>query len=137
MKPLICFYCWVVAEAKRLVLRLHKGAYWQNLPWWHCSNVSATPLQHWVFLAMFTFQLDNTKVSTNFVTSNFNMYASTSNMYPLLSYKLDFPVIKMLEKHSLIIKNPLSNVLITGESNLDERNGQLIRDFCFQRNNVL
>ena len=46
---------------------------------------------------------------------------------PLLSYKLDSPVIKILERHSLKIKNPLSNVLIRVESNLDERSGQLNR----------
>ena len=46
---------------------------------------------------------------------------------PLLSSKLDSPVIKILERHSLELKNPLSNVLITGQSNLDERSGQLNR----------
>ena len=40
---------------------------------------------------------------------------------PFLSSKLDSPVIKTLEKHFLYI-----NVLITGESNLDERNGNSI-----------
>ena len=47
---------------------------------------------------------------------------------PLLSSKLDSPVIKILERHSLKLKNPLSNVLIKGESNFDERSGQLNRD---------
>ena len=48
---------------------------------------------------------------------------------PFLSFKLDSPVIKIktLERHSLRAKKSFSNVLITGESNLDERNGQLIR----------
>ena len=46
---------------------------------------------------------------------------------PLLSSKLDSPVIKTLERHSLKLKNPLSNVLITEESNFDERSGQLNR----------
>ena len=46
---------------------------------------------------------------------------------PFLSSKLDSPVIKTLERHSLNVKKCLSNVLITGESNLDKRNGQLIR----------
>ena len=46
---------------------------------------------------------------------------------PFLSSKLDSPVIKILERHSLNVKKCLSNVLIKGKSNLDERNGQLIR----------
>ena len=46
---------------------------------------------------------------------------------PLLSSKLDSPVIKTLETLTQTKKNPLSNVLITGESNLDERSGQLNR----------
>ena len=37
-----------------------------------------------------------------------------------LSSKLDSPVMKILESECL------SNVLITGESNFDEKNGQLI-----------
>ena len=41
--------------------------------------------------------------------------------------KLDSPVIKILEKN-FILSDCLSNVLITWESNLDERNGLLIRD---------
>ena len=43
---------------------------------------------------------------------------------PFLSSKLDSPVIKTLERHFLNVKKYLSNVLITGESNFDERNGQ-------------
>ena len=54
------------------------------------------------------------------------MYATLIS-FPLLSSKFDSPVIKILERHSLKIKNPLSNVLIRGESNLDERSGKLIR----------
>ena len=46
---------------------------------------------------------------------------------PLLSSKLDFLVIKILERHSLNVKKCLSNVLITEESNFDEKNVQLIR----------
>ena len=46
---------------------------------------------------------------------------------PFLSSKLDSSIIKTLERHSLRAKKSFSNVLITGESNLDERNGQLIR----------
>ena len=38
--------------------------------------------------------------------------------------KIRFSVIKTLERHSLNVKKCLSNVLITGESNFDERNGQ-------------
>ena len=44
---------------------------------------------------------------------------------PLLSSKLDSLVIETLKKHSFKLKNALSNVLITGESNFDERSGQL------------
>ena len=43
---------------------------------------------------------------------------------PFLSSKLDSTVIKTLERHFL--SECLSNVLIIGESNLGERNGQLI-----------
>ena len=39
----------------------------------------------------------------------------------------DSPVIKTLERRSLNVKKCLFNVLITGESNFDERNGQRIR----------
>ena len=41
---------------------------------------------------------------------------------PFFSYKLGFTVIKTIGKHSLNVKKCPSNVLITGESNLDERN---------------
>ena len=44
--------------------------------------------------------------------------------WPFLSSKLDSPVLKTLEGHSLNVKKWLSNVLITGESDFDERNGQ-------------
>ena len=43
-----------------------------------------------------------------------------------LSSKLESPVIKTLERHFFTLSECLFNVLITGESNLDERNGQLI-----------
>ena len=43
---------------------------------------------------------------------------------PFLSSKLDSPVIKTLERHSLNLKKCFSNVSITGESNFDERNVQ-------------
>ena len=47
------------------------------------------------------------------------------NIYwPFFSSKLDSPEIKTLERHSLNVKKCLSNVLITGESNFDEKNGQ-------------
>ena len=39
----------------------------------------------------------------------------------------DSPVMKTLERRSLNVKKCLFNVLITGESNFDERNGQRIR----------
>ena len=44
-----------------------------------------------------------------------------------LSSKLDSPVIKTLERHFFTLNGCLSNGLISEESNLDERNGQLIR----------
>ena len=44
--------------------------------------------------------------------------------WAFLSSELDSPVIKTLERHSLNVKKCLSNVLITWESNFDERNGQ-------------
>ena len=47
--------------------------------------------------------------------------------FPFLSSKLDTPVIKTLEKHFFTLSECLSNVLITEESNFDERNAQLIR----------
>ena len=46
---------------------------------------------------------------------------------PLLSSKLDCPVIKTLESIFFSSSECLSNILITGESNLDERSGQLNR----------
>ena len=46
---------------------------------------------------------------------------------PFLSSKLDSPVIKTLERHFFTLCKCLFDVLITGESNLNERNGQLIR----------
>ena len=53
-----------------------------------------------------------------------------------LSSKLDSSIIKTLERHSLRAKKSFSNVLITGESNLDEsrdeRNGQLIKRFILK-----
>ena len=44
--------------------------------------------------------------------------------WAFLSSKLDFPVIKTLERNSLNVKKYLCNILIIGESNFDERNGQ-------------
>ena len=41
--------------------------------------------------------------------------------------KLDSPVIKTLEIHFFTLSECVSNVLITGESNFDERNAQMIR----------
>ena len=54
---------------------------------------------------------------------------------PFLSSKLDSPVIKTLERHYFYIDEnqfPVNiflivDVLSTGESNFDERNGQLVR----------
>ena len=50
---------------------------------------------------------------------------------PLFSSKLDSPVIKTLERHEC-----LTNVLITGKSNFDERNLQLVR-VAFVKSNFL
>ena len=44
-----------------------------------------------------------------------------------LRMKLDSPVIKTLERRFFTLSHCLSNVLITGKSNFDEINGQLIR----------
>ena len=44
-----------------------------------------------------------------------------------LRMKLDSPVIKTLERRFFTLSDCLSNVLITGKSNFDEINGQLIR----------
>ena len=45
--------------------------------------------------------------------------------------KLDSPAINTLERHSLNVKKCLFNVLITTESNFDERNGQLLTKSTF------
>jgi hypothetical protein len=52
---------------------------------------------------------------------------------PFISSKLDSPVIKTLERHFFTLSECLSNILITEESDLDERNGQLIRDISLQK----
>ena len=54
-------------------------------------------------------------------------YECNSDQLPIFSLKLDFSVSKILERLSLIVKNILSNVLITGKSNFDEKSGQLVR----------
>ena len=61
----------------------------------------------------------------------------TLGSWTLFSSKLDSPLIKTLETHSLNVKKCLSNVLITEKSNFDERNGQLPREFHSQRSNFL
>ena len=43
------------------------------------------------------------------------------------SSKLDFPVIKTLERDFFTLSEWNSNVLITGKSNFDEKSGQLVR----------
>ena len=55
----------------------------------------------------------------DFLRSNF---FKNEPQLPIFSSKLDSLVIKTLE-----LSECLSNVLITGESDLDERNGKLIR----------
>ena len=49
----------------------------------------------------------------------------TLGSWTLFSSKLDSPVIKTLETHSLNVKKCVSNVLITGEYNFDEKSVQL------------
>ena len=61
----------------------------------------------------------------DFVRSNF-FTNETLGSWTLVSSKLDSPVIKTLEKHSLNVKKCVSNVLITG-SNFDETSVQLPR----------
>ena len=61
----------------------------------------------------------------DFLRSNFFKNEPLISL-PFLSSKLDPPVIKTLERLFFYIEC-LSNVLITGESNLDDRNGQMIR----------
>ena len=46
---------------------------------------------------------------------------------PFLSSKLDSSEIKPFERHPFKVKKCRSSVLITGESNLDERNEPLTR----------
>ena len=63
----------------------------------------------------------------NFVKNYFFTNAALTSC-PFLLSKIDFPVIKTLVKHSLhSMQKNVSNVLITQESNVDERSGQLIR----------
>ena len=50
-----------------------------------------------------TFFFESSRVLHNVVTKNFNMYAPLFSC-PLLSSKLNFPVIKILERHSLKLK---------------------------------
>ena len=47
--------------------------------------------------------------------------------------KSDSPVIKKLERHIFTLCECLSNVLITGESNFDEINAQLIRGLFLKK----
>ena len=76
----------------------------------------------------------------DFVRSDFNMYAPLFSC-PLLSSKLDSPVIKTLERHFFTLSECFSNVLIKGESNFDERNVQEMfnswSEVHSQRNNFL
>ena len=46
---------------------------------------------------------------------------------PVLSSKLDSHVIKILDRHSLKLKKSALQCFDAGESNLNERSGQLIR----------
>ena len=59
--------------------------------------------------------------------------------WPFPSSKLDFTVIKTLERHSLNVNKCQSNVLITGESNFDEGNGQKMLELIrvLKNNNFL
>ena len=51
----------------------------------------------------------------------------TLGSWTLFSLKLDSPVIKTLKRNSLNVKKCPSNILITGKSNFDEKNAQLVR----------
>ena len=51
----------------------------------------------------------------------------TLDSWTLFSSKLDSPAIKTLERHFFELSECLSNVLITGESNFDEKSVQLVR----------
>ena len=51
----------------------------------------------------------------------------TLGSWKLFSSKLDSPVIKTLETQFLTLSECVSNVLITGESNFDEKSVQLPR----------
>ena len=49
---------------------------------------------------------------------------SVEHFFDFFSSKLDYPVIKTLERHFFTLSECLFNVLISGESNLDEKKGQ-------------
>ena len=53
--------------------------------------------------------------------------------WTFLSSKLDSPVSKILERHKLNVEKCLSNILITGESNFDDKNGQEMFNWSVQR----
>ena len=58
---------------------------------------------------------------------NYFFMNETLGSWTLFSSKLDSPVIRTLETHSLNVKKCVSNVLITGESNFDKKSAQLLR----------
>ena len=62
----------------------------------------------------------------DFVRSYFFMNETLSS-WTLFSSKLDSSVIKKLETHFFTLSECVSNVLITGESNFDEKSVQLPR----------
>ena len=63
--------------------------------------------------------MSQTSLNMNFLRS----YSFKNEPYQLSisSSKLDFPVIKILEKYSLIVKKCLSIILTKEESNFDEK----------------
>ena len=59
-------------------------------------------------------------LNADFVRSYFNKNEALGS-WTLFSSKLDFPGIKTLETHALNVKKCVTNVLISGESNFDEK----------------
>ena len=57
---------------------------------------------------------------------------SVEHFLTIFSPKLDSTLIKTLEKHFFTLSECFSNVLITGESNLDERNGKWSEEFILK-----
>ena len=63
----------------------------------------------------------------DFVRRYFFTNATLTSCPLFFSSKLDFPVIKRLERDFFTLSECISNVLITEKSNFDEKSGQLVR----------